>query len=62
MSGPVAFLARQDGTLEAHEPLMTCDACDLAELCGPDYPCQSFDADEEAGAYKQIADWKSAKE
>ena len=55
MSGPVAFLARKDGALEARAPLVTCDACDLAEFCGPEYPCTE---DWARFAEKQIEDYK----
>lgn len=41
MSAPEALLTRQDGVLVAL-PIMPCEVCEFAELCGPGYPCPRY--------------------
>lgn len=47
MSAPVAYLRREAGVLVADSPLMPCETCDLAEICGPEYPCPVIDHEPE---------------
>ena len=47
MSAPIAYLRREAGVLVAEPPLMPCETCDLAEICGPEYSCPNIDPEEE---------------